>query len=140
MALSLIEHTHTTWECPVCGQVFRDKDKALEHEKLCKNVRVDSIELTFTESYGYFTVYESRRSSWKEALYKVHIYDEDVQGDSSYARRWVVEVFPGEYDRAVQLLLEAVNKDFGERLNKACETLVKYKEERNEKRKHQENT
>jgi len=133
--MGLIEHTYTTWECPVCGQVFHDKDKAFKHEKLCKNVKVDSIELTFTESYGCFTMYESRRSSWKEALYKVRVYDEDVQEDSSYARRWVVEVLPGEYDKAVQLLLEAVNKDFSERLNKACETLVKYKEERNAKRK-----
>lgn len=138
--MSLLEHTYTTWECPVCGQVFRDKDKALEHEKLCKNVKVDSIELTFTESYGYFTMYESRRSSWKEALYKVRVYDEDVQEDSSYARRWEVEALPGEYDKAVQLLLEAVNKDFSERLNKACETLVKYKEEKNEKSKGRKDT
>lgn len=138
--MSLIEHTRTTWECPVCGQTFYDKDKALKHEKSCKNVKVDSMELTFTESFGYFTMYESRRSSWKESLYKVAVHDEDVKEDDSYARKWVVEVLPGEYDRAVQLLLEAVNKDFGERLNKACETLVKYKEEKNEKRKREKDT
>lgn len=138
--MSLIEHTRTTWECPVCGQTFYDKQLALKHEESCKNAKVDSLELTLTESYGYFTMSEARKSSWMEALYKVRVHDEDVQEDDSYARRWVVEVLPDEYDRAVQLLLEAVDKDFGERLNKACETLVKYKEERNEKRKRQENT
>lgn len=126
--MSLIEHTHTTWECPVCGQIFCDEKKALKHEKSCKNVKVDSMEITLTESCGYFTISEARRSSWKESLYKVTVHDEDVQENDSYAREWVVEVLPGEYDKAVQLLLEAVDKDFGERLNKACETLVKYKE------------
>lgn len=123
--MSLIEHTRTTWECPVCGQTFYEKDKALEHEKQCSNVKVQSLELTLTESFGYFTISEARLCSRKDALYKVRIGNEDVQENDSYARKWVVEVMPGEYDRAVQLLLEAVNKDFRERLNKACETLVK---------------